>query len=111
MLEICARAICNRRLPKPSYDADAFDNLKTWAEPGIEHWEDSKAELDGFYADARAVIEALMWPSRPMRDAGTAVITHADLEGEFPMSIDVFRAMIHEALRTASIPNEEGEGT
>lgn len=58
--------------------------------------------LDGYFSPTvmvRAVIEALMEPTRPMRDAGTAVFTDPELGDELPLSIDVFRAMIHAALK------------
>lgn len=114
MVERCARAICNRRLPKPAYDADAFDNLKTWCEPGLERWEESQADLDGFYADARAVLEALRDPTPEMEYVGGTKCENMMFGGDeeytgviFKDMGVVFRTMIDAAL---SPTKQEEEG-
>ena len=105
MVERCARAVYER-IPNGGYVTRHHGTAVHSNDFRPDAWEDAPDRHEQCRDIARGVFEALMWPTRSMRDAGTAVITHADLKGEFPMSIDVFRAMINAALQ----PNDEGEG-
>jgi hypothetical protein len=60
--EEVARALCNRRVPKPFGGLDAWDNLQTWAAKDARDGSDdlsTRNEVDAYLADADAAIASL----------------------------------------------------
>ena len=92
MLEICARAV----------HAIQFEDK----EQAEYEWHNFSGAQEFSQKLARAVIEALMLPTPEMVSFGIDAMSRDDLEP----TEDEFSAGFVAALRTASKPNEEGEG-
>jgi hypothetical protein len=83
------------------------------AKPRNKPYEQLGQHAQQYVKQARAVIEALMEPTPEMLVAGVDGYINFTMGDEhvYPeAAAAIFQAMLQSALRTASIPNEEGEG-
>lgn len=106
MLERCARAAWAERVrfakEANGIDLEAYDETTGFVPAGDRF--STVAEMNNIRGEIRAVIEALMTPTPEMLKVGAASVNWN--RGV----INKARGCYVEMLRTASIPNEEGEG-